>query len=137
MNTSAPDKALPLQSIFSSGIAALAALILLTGASSVFAQPKTAAPGTITSISQTITTVAGVPTLLTASGTGNCKFRLSYSKLDAPQAAQPVLTYSSTAQSPFPMNLRVFDATPVGTYTWSVMGIEGCIGNSSVTVKVQ
>jgi hypothetical protein len=91
---------------------------------------------TLTAITQTIPTVAGVPTLLTITGTGICKYRLSYTKQEAPAVSQP-LTYSSTPQSPFPMNLKLFDTTPAGTYTWSANGIDGCIGSKNLTFTVR
>lgn len=109
----------------------------LLGATCVFAQPTQVEPATITSITQTIPSIAGVPTLLNINGTGYCKYRLTYSKLDGPLSAPPLLVYSSTPQSPFPMHLRILDATPAGTYIWTVVGIEGCTGSSYLTVKVR
>lgn len=110
---------------------------LLSGAG-VFAQPAQVVPATITSITQTIPSVAGVPTLLTVHGTGYCKYRLSYTRLDGPLSAPaPLLVYSSTPQSPFPMQLRILDATPAGSYTWTAVGLDGCTGSSYLTVKVR
>ena len=95
------------------------------------------AVGSVTSLSQTLPTVAGVPTLLTVTGFGDCKFRVVYTQQDAPTALQAQWTYSSTPQNPFPMRLKLFDATPIGTYTWSVTGIDGCMGQQRVTFTVR
>lgn len=126
-----------IRQVAASALAAAASMALLACAGSAQAQTKAAIPAAVTSISQTLPTVAGVPTLLTIAGSGNCKYRLSHIKHGAPSAAQAPLTYSSTAQSPFPMNLKLFDATSAGTYTWTVNGIEGCSGSASLTFSVR
>lgn len=118
--------------LLAGGVATL--LLMGTGA---FAQARSAVPATVTSLAQTMATVSGVPTLLTINGTGNCKYRVSYLKQSDPAVVQPTLTYSSTPQSPFPMSLKILDATPAGTYTWTVVGIDGCIGARHLTFKVQ
>lgn len=110
---------------------------LLQAGGSAMAQTKAAWPASITSLSQTLITVAGVPTLLTVNGFGNCKFRLSYLKQDAPPSAPVQLTFSTTPQSPFPLNLKILDATPAGTYTWSAIGIDGCMGSKNLTFTVR
>lgn len=123
--------------IAASALAACASLALLACAGSSQAQTNGASPAAVTAISQTLTTVAGVPTLLTIAGSGHCKYRLSHIKQGAPPAAQAQLTYSSTPQSPFPMSLKLFDATSAGTYTWTANGIEGCSGSASLTFSVR
>jgi hypothetical protein len=115
----------------------LAATALLLSGSYVFAQTKNTMPASITSLSQTLSTVAGVPTLLTVMGTGDCKYRVGYTRQGAPLALQTQWTYSSTPQNPFPMRLKLFDATPPGTYTWVVNGIDGCMGSQSVSFTVR
>lgn len=136
MKTPAPLQAKLIRAGFSAVFAVCASAALLVSVGSALAQIKSAVPATITSITQTIATVAGVPTLLTVTGTGNCKYRLSYVKQGAPLAAQSLMTYSSTSQSPFPMSLKLFDATPAGTYTWTANGIEGCAGAKNLTFTV-
>ncbi len=116
-------------------VAAAAAFLLV--ANGVFAQTKSTAPASITSLSQTLPTVAGVPTLLTVIGTGDCKYRLGFTSQDAPMALQSQWTYSSTPQNPFPMHLKLFDATPPGNYTWVVTGIDGCMGSRRLNFIVQ
>lgn len=113
-----------------------AALVLYVPCALAQARPPSAT-GSILALSQTLPTLAGVPTLLTVAGFGDCKFRLTYLQQDAPAAPQAQWTYSSTAQNPFPMRLKMFDATPPGTYTWSVTGIEGCMGQQRVTFTVR
>ena len=125
-------------SILRSGLLAVIAVTAsLLGANSVFAQAKSVAPASITSLSQTLPTVAGVPTLLTVSGIGDCKYRVAYTGQDVPLARQVQWTFSSTPQNPFPMRLKLFDATPPGTYTWVVTGIEACTGSQSLSFTVQ
>ncbi len=114
-----------------------AAAVFLLGVNGAFALTKSAAPASITSLSQTLPTVAGVPTLLTVTGIGDCKYRLSYTSQDAPMALQTQWTYSSTQQNPFPMRLKLFDATPPGNYIWVVTGIEGCMGSQRLFFTVQ
>ena len=114
---------------------AVAASLMLAGVA--LGQTKGAMPAAIHSVAQTLTTVSGVPTLLTIHGTGNCKFRLSYLKQDGPPAAAAQLVFSSTPQSPFPLHLKILDATPPGTYTWTANGIEGCMGSQSLTFTVR
>lgn len=126
-----------IRQVAASALVAFASLALLACASAAQAQANGAIPAAVTSISQTLPTVAGVPTLLTVAGSGNCKYRLSHVKQGAPSATQAQLTYSSTPQSPFPMNLRLFDATSAGTYTWTATGIEGCSGSASLTFSVR
>ena len=115
----------------------VAAAILLLSAHGVLAQAKNTMPASITSLDQTLFTVAGVPTLLTVMGTGDCKYRVGYTRQDAPMAPPMQWTYSSTPHNPFPMRLKMFDATPPGTYTWVVSGIEGCMGSKSVRFTVR
>lgn len=115
----------------------VAAPALLLSASCVFAQAKNTVPASITSLNQTLHTAAGVPTLLTVSGNGDCKYRVGYTLQGAQMALQTQWTYSSTPQNPFPMRLRMFDATPPGTYTWVVNGIEGCVGSQVVGFTVR
>ena len=91
----------------------------------------TGAPMSSTSV------VIGAPTLLKIIGTGSCKYRLSYVKKENPQAAQPLMTFSNSTQSPFNMIVKIFDATPGGTYTWTVNGIEGCQGSATTTFTAQ
>jgi hypothetical protein len=79
---------------------------------------------------------AGAPTWLAVDGTGNCKYHLSYVKKETPLAAQPLMTKASTPQSPFPMSMKMLDATTAGTYTWTATGVEGCTGSANVTFKV-
>jgi hypothetical protein len=110
---------------------------LLLSAHSVFAQTNSTVPASITSLSQTLPTVAGVPTLLTVMGTGDCKYRVGYTRQGAPMALQTQWTYSSTPQNPFPMRLKMFDATPPGTYKWVVNGMDGCMGSQSVSFTVR
>lgn len=117
--------------------AACASVALMVGAGSATAQVKNALPASITSVTQTLPTVAGVPTLLTVTGAGYCRYRLSYVKQEFPLVQQPPMTYSSTSHNPFPMSLRIFDATPAGTYTWTVNGIDGCSGSKSLTFTVR
>lgn len=134
MQTSAP----PHPTALRSGVfMVLAATALLLSGSYVFAQTKNTMPASITSLSQTLSTVAGVPTLLTVMGTGDCKYRVGYTRQGAPLALQTQWTYSSTPQNPFPMRLKLFDATPPGTYTWVVNGIDGCMGSQSVSFTVR
>lgn len=109
---------------------------LLAVSNSVYAQGKGVVPASITLLSQTLPTVAGVPTLLTVAGIGNCKFRIAYVGQDAPLARQTQWTFSSTPQNPFPMRLKLFDATPPGTYTWIVTGIDSCTGSQSLSFTV-
>lgn len=78
----------------------------------------------------------GAPTWLIVEGTGNCKYHLSYVRKETPLAAQPLMTKTSTPQSPFPMNVKMMDATPAGTYTWTASGVEGCTGSANVTFNV-
>ena len=125
------------RSAASVGLACLSVAVLLTLAGVAIGQTKGAWPAAIQSLVQTFTTVSGVPTLLTINGTGNCKFRLSYLKLDSPPAASAQLVFSSTPQSPFPLHLKILDATPPGTYTWTANGIEGCMGSQSLTFTVR
>nr|WP_295784367.1 hypothetical protein [Rhodoferax sp.] len=115
----------------------VAATALLLSASCVLAQAKNTMPATITSLSQTLPTVAGVPTLLTVMGSGDCKYRVGYTRQGAPIALQTQWTYSSTPQNPFPMRLKMFDATPPGTYNWVVNGTDGCMGSQSVSFTVR
>jgi hypothetical protein len=61
---------------------------------------------------------------------------LSYVKKETPLAAQPLITKTSTPQSPFPMSMKMLDATPAGTYTWTANGVEGCTGSANVTFSV-
>lgn len=79
----------------------------------------------------------GAPTWLFVEGTGICKYRLSYVITEKPLAAQPLMTRNSTPQNPFPMTMKMFDATTAGTYTWTASGIEGCSGNAKVSFVVQ
>lgn len=137
MNTQAPPQLKATRSAFSSLLSVGEMATLLVLATGAFAQVKNAVPATVTSIAQTIATVSGVPTLLTVNGTGNCKYRVSLLKQSEPAGTQPILTYSSTPQSPFPMSLKILDATPAGTYTWTVVGIDGCMGVQHLTFKVQ
>lgn len=125
--------------VAASALAACAGLALLacTGGAQAQAQANGATPAVVSAISQTLPTVAGVPTLLTVTGSGHCKYHLSHIKQGAPPAAQAQLTYSSTSHSPFPMSLRLFDATAAGTYTWTATGIEGCSGSASLTFSVR
>lgn len=94
-------------------------------------------PASITSLSQTLSTVAGVPTLLTVMGSGECKYRVGYTRQGAPMPLQTQWTHSSTPQNPFPMRLKMFDATPLGAYTWVAIGIDGCTGSQSVSFTVR
>jgi hypothetical protein len=121
----------------SSLLAVLAITALLLSANSVFAQAKSVVPASITSLSQTRPTVAGVPTLLTVTGIGNCKYRVAYTGQDASLAGQTQWTFSSTPQNPFPMRLKLLDATPLGAYTWVVTGIEACTGSQRLSFTVQ
>ena len=134
MQTSVPPLLPALPSDF---FAACFAAVLLLGASSVFAETKSTVLASITSLSQALPTVAGVPTLLTVTGSGDCKYRVAYTRQGAPMALQTQWTYSSTPQNPFPMRLKMLDATPPGTYTWTASGIEGCTGNHSVSFTVR
>ena len=134
MQTSAP----PLPPALRSGLfTVLAATALLLSTHWVFAQAKNTVLAGITSVSQTLPTVAGVPTLLTVMGSGDCKYRVGYTRQGPPMALQTQWTYSSTPQNPFPMRLKLFDATPPGSYTWVATGIEGCIGSQSVSFTVR
>jgi hypothetical protein len=82
--------------------------------------------------------LAGMPTLLTVNGTGICKYRIGYTKQNAPVVAQPSIVKTSSPQSPFPMQSQiVMPVTSAGTYVWTANGIDGCQGNVSVTVAVQ
>ncbi len=119
------------------GFACVAFAVLLMFADIAAGQTKGVWPATIQSLAQTLTTVSGVPTLLTIHGTGNCKFRLSYLKQDGPPALPVQMVFSSTPQSPFPLHLKILDATPPGTYTWTAIGIEGCMGTQSLTFTVR
>jgi hypothetical protein len=122
----------------SSGLFAVClATVLVLTASGVFGQAKNTVLTSITSLSQTLPTVAGVPTLLTVMGSGDCKYRVGYTRQGAPMALQTQWTYSSTPQNPFPMRLKMLDATPPGTYTWVASGIEGCMGSYSVSFTVR
>ncbi len=114
---------------------AVAAMLMLAGVA--MGQTKSTSPATIQSVAQTMATVAGVPTLLTIDGTGNCKFRLSYLKRDAQHAAPAQMIFSSTPQNPFPLRLKILDATAPGIYTWIANGMEGCTGIQSVTFTVR
>ncbi len=111
------------------------ALCLLAGLA--IGQVKGAWPAAVSAIAQTMTTVAGVPTLLTISGTGSCKFRLSYQKLGGTPVASAQLVFSSTPQNPFPLQLKIMDATAPGTYTWTASGMDGCLGSQSLTFTVR
>jgi len=114
------------------------AVLLLLHAGAAMAQNKSAWPvGSLTSISQTVAAIAGVPTLLTVGGIGNCTFRLSYVKQGGSGAASMPLVFSSTPQSPFPMQLKIWDATPAGTYTWTASGMNGCVGSLNLTFTVR
>lgn len=94
-------------------------------------------PPTIKSITHTGTTVTGGTTLLTVNGSGICKYRLTYLKIETPQAAVPQMIYSSSAQAHFPMDLELMkNLTPVGTFKWTATGIEGCKGSADVTFNV-
>lgn len=123
--------------VAASALAACANLALLACAGGAQAQANGATPAVVSAISQTLPTVAGVPTLLTVTGSGQCKYHLSHIKQGAPPAAQAQLTYSSTPHSPFPMSLKLFDATAAGTYTWTANGVEGCSGRASLTFSVR
>lgn len=116
-------------------VAAAAAFLL--GVNGALALTKSTAPASITSLSQTLPTVAGVPTLLTVTGTGDCKYRVVYTRQEAAMTLQTQWTYSSTPQNPFPMRLKLFDATPPGNYTWIVTGIDGCMGSQRLSFTVQ
>lgn len=109
-------------------------------------EPGSGVPATIKSISLAAKAVTGAPiaaaslkegtpTYLTVNGTGICKYRLSYVKKNE-LAAQPMMVKSSSLQSPFPMSLKMFDATTGGTYTWTASGIDGCTGSANVTFEV-
>lgn len=134
MPTSAPPHPPALRWSF---VTAIAAAALLLSVSFAFAQANSNVPASITALSQTLPTVAGVPTLLTVAGNGDCKYRVGYTRQGAPMTLQTQWTYSSTPQSPFPMRLKLFDATPPGNYTWVVNGIEGCMGSQSVSFIVR
>jgi hypothetical protein len=84
---------------------------------------------------------AGAATVLTVNGTGNCKYHLSYVNLDAQgnmiMKAYPMLTKTSSAQSPFPMTMALIPTTPAGVYKWSANGVEGCTGTANAVLTVQ
>jgi hypothetical protein len=84
---------------------------------------------------------AGGPTLLTVSGTGICKYHLSYVNLDAQGnlivKPYPMLPKASSLQIPFPMNMAVMPTTAAGIYKWTASGIDGCTGSKDVTFAVQ
>lgn len=84
---------------------------------------------------------AGAPTLLIVSGTGNCKYDLSYVNLDAQGNTilkpYPMLPQSSSAQSSFPMTIKGIASTPAGVYKWTAAGRDGCAGNVNVTITAQ
>jgi hypothetical protein len=100
-----------------------------------------AVPATITAIAFAGKPAAGAPTDLVVSGTGHCKYHLSYVNLDAEGKLvvkpYPMLTKSSSAQAAFPMSLQMLAATPAGIYKWTAAGIDGCTGNADVTFTVQ
>jgi hypothetical protein len=100
-----------------------------------------AVPASIASIAVIGKPAAGTPTALEVKGTGHCKYHLSYVNLDAEGKLivkpYPMLTRSSSAQVPFPMSLKMLDATPAGIYKWTAAGIDGCTGNADVTFTVQ
>ncbi|MDB5966596.1 MAG: hypothetical protein JWQ72_3096 [Polaromonas sp.] len=96
---------------------------------------------TLTSLAFPSKPSAGGPTLLTVLGTGNCKYHLSYVNLDAQGnlivKQYPMVPKASSAQTPFPMSLKMMDATPAGVYKWTATAAEGCSGSVNVTFAVQ
>lgn len=109
-------------------------------------------PGTATppAVAATITSLAfasgpslsaGSPTVLTVNGTGICKYHLSYVNLDAQGKTilkpYPMMPKNSSIQSPFPMTMTLLATTPVGVYTWTATGVDGCTNTANATLTVQ
>ena len=115
----------------------VAAITFFLGTHCDLAHAANTAPAGITALNEALPTVAGVPTLLTVSGTGDCKYRVGYTRETASSVLQQQWTYSSTAQNPFPMRLKLLDATSPGVYTWVANGVEGCTGSQRLSFTVK
>jgi hypothetical protein len=140
-------------------------VVVLAGNGKVMQPIKPASPGaplgvpaTITAIAIASHTLTGAPqntggmvapgamaagssTLLTVSGTGICKYHLSYVNLDSNGhqfvKQYPMLPKESSLQIPFPMDVVAMPTTAAGIYKWTATGVDGCTGSKDVTFAVQ
>lgn len=94
-------------------------------------------PATLLGIGPSISTAPSAKLLFTVTGTGSCKFHLTYMKNEPPLVATPMLTFSSAAPKKFPLTLEMPKPTLPGTYTYTASAIEGCIGSHDTTITVK
>ena len=94
-------------------------------------------PATLLGIGPSISTAPSAKLLFNVTGTGSCKFHLTYMKNEPPLVATPMLTFSSAAPKKFPLTLEMPKPTLPGTYTYTASAIEGCIGSHDTTITVK
>ena len=94
-------------------------------------------PATLLGIGPSISTAPSAKLLFNVTGTGSCKFHLTYMKNETPLVATPMLTFSSAAPKKFPLTLEMPKPTLPGTYTYTASAIEGCIGSHDTTTTVK
>ena len=94
-------------------------------------------PATLLGIGPSISTAPSAKLLFNVTGTGSCKFHLTYMKNEPPLVATPMLTFSSASPKKFPLTLEMPKPTLPGTYTYTASAIEGCIGSHDTTITVK
>lgn len=100
-----------------------------TGPGATLAPPRP----TLTAIDISPDTAPAGKVIFKVDGTGSCKYHVTYARAEAPPVATPNMPFESSAQSQFPMTLTFGkpSADKPGTYTYTAVGYDGCIGSAN------